>query len=398
VPVTDVSTLRSVRQPVTGRAEESEREPLLEPEEQPRRAPVPLTFARWLAGTVERWRMVVWTAVVALAISVAAMVFIAPKYRTKASFVTNGPAQVKLPGALGGGALSGVASQLGLPGAGDASESPGFYAELIRSRELRTRLLQSRFEDPRTAAEGDSATLLDIMDIRKTDRQRALEIGIKRLDKTVRPNVDNKTNLVVVTVDAKWPDLSAAIANRTVDYVNGFNLEQRQSRGRAKRIFTEGRLKTAQGDLDAAEERLRAFYEKNREWRSAPMLTFEEARLRRRIDASSDLYMTLRREFETARISEANDAPVITRVDSAVPPRKKQWPQPVLVLPTVAFVGCLLGVLVAAAATLLADWAARHPEEASVLRAAFGGMRRDLMPVGGRARRAKLSESSSYLS
>jgi uncharacterized protein involved in exopolysaccharide biosynthesis len=52
------------------------------------------------------------------------------------------------------------------------------------------------------------------------------------------------------------------------------------------------------------------------------------------------MYLTLRREYETARIQEVNDAPVITVVDPAVPPHKKSRPKrALLVLMALALAG-----------------------------------------------------------
>jgi len=104
----------------------------------------------------------------------------------------------------------------------DPSESANFYMELIQSRELLTRLLLSRFHDPRSASPGDSATLLDILRIRNSDPKRRLEIAIKRMSTDIDGNYDIKTNLVWIEVDAQWPELSAAMANRTIDLVTGF--------------------------------------------------------------------------------------------------------------------------------------------------------------------------------
>jgi hypothetical protein len=85
-----------------------------------------------------------------------------------------------------------------------------------------------------------------------------------------------------------------------VDLVNAFNLEQRLTRARSKREFVQGRLDDAQRELSAAEWRLRDFYEENRQWRTSPSLTFTEGQLSRQVDVANDMYLSLRREFESA--------------------------------------------------------------------------------------------------
>ena len=55
------------------------------------------------------------------------------------------------------------------------------------------------------------------------------------------------------------------------------------------------------GEPDA-EEQLRGFYERNRSWQQSPQLTFDEGRLRRQVEIRQEVYLTLRREYETARV------------------------------------------------------------------------------------------------
>src|SRR2546430_10409083 len=80
-------------------------------------------------------------------------------------------------------------------------------------------------------------------------------------------------------------------------------------------------------ELRRAEEAVKTFYERNRGWQQAPELVFEEARLRRQVNIGQEVYLTLKREYETARIEEVNDTPVITVIDTAVPPERRTSPQ-----------------------------------------------------------------------
>ena len=96
-------------------------------------------------------------------------------------------------------------------------------------------------------------------------------------------------DLVWIDVDAQWPELSSAIANRTIELVSIFNTEQRVTRVRSKRIFLEDRVAKARASLDVAEDRLRVFNEQNRSWRTAPGLVFDEQRLQRELDRTPDM-------------------------------------------------------------------------------------------------------------
>jgi uncharacterized protein involved in exopolysaccharide biosynthesis len=321
----------------------------------------PVSTRVWLVETLRRWRIITATVLVSLLLAIAAIIFLPSVYRSQASFVATSSSP-RLPGNLGStSGLAGMAAQFGIAPGTDPSESPAFYAQLIESRELLTRLLNTSFADPRTSLPTDSAKLLDLLKIRRRDTVRKREIARKELDDDIKVAFDTKTNLVTVTVDAEWPELASAVANRTLDYVNEFNLEQRMSRARAKRVVVEARQSEAERDLGVAEANLRAFYERNRQWQLSPALVYEEGALRRRADLAADLYTSLRREFENARIAEVNDAPLITVVDRAIPARKAQWPRIGLTLLSALVVGGLIGTLIAGTAYLVADWSTRNP-------------------------------------
>ena len=348
----------------------------------------PLTFSVWLAGIITRWRLVLKVMAGTLVVAALAAIFLPPVYEAHASFVTSGSSSSKMASALGssGSGLQGLASQLGVSAGADPSESPNFYVKLIESEELRRRLLKSRFHDPRSSSPRDSATLQDIFQIRNSDPVRRTEIALKKLSKAMTTEFDIKTNMVGLAVKARWSELAAAIANRTIELVDAFNHEQRVSRARSKRIFVQSRLDSANAQLRQAEEQQRFFYDQNRQWRTSPQLVFEEARLRRNVDVATDLFLTLQRQFEAARLDEFNDAAVITVVDPAHAPHKAQWPRYWILLASALAVGGILGMLVAGSATILADWRQRNPEGAGALSDSVAA----LPFVGERRRRPRL--------
>lgn len=346
-----------------------------------------LTVGTWVAGIVERWRLIYKVVLATVIAAAIAAVIIPPVYRTKASFVANATGPTKLGGALSSGALSGLASQFGMPSVGDPSESPAFYSDLIESEELRRRLVNSKFADPRTDNPRDSSTLVDIMNIRAKDPDRRVEIAMKLMGKSINVFFDIKTNLVRVEVDARWSDLSAAIAQRTIQLVDEFNKEQRSTRSMAKRGFLQTRLDSARLQLAQAEERQKYFYAQNRGCcRGSPELLFEEARLKRSLDIATGLFMTLQQQFEGARLDAINDAALITVVDRPFPVRKALWPRYWLLAASSLTVGTILGLLFAGCAVIMADWRARNPATANQLSASLSHIP---FPVGRRRRVAE---------
>ncbi|HUQ19156.1 MAG TPA: GNVR domain-containing protein [Gemmatimonadaceae bacterium] len=357
-----------------------------------------LTFTRWVAGILLRWRMVVAAAIGAVLLGLVATLIVPPVYRAEASFVANSSSGAKLQGGSGGGALGGLLQQFGGSMGGDPSESPNFYVELLTSRELLTRLLDSKFPNPRTANLRDSATLLDILKIKKPDRAAQLETAVKSLSKAIAPGIDAKTNLVWFSVDEQWPELSAQVANRLIDLVSSFNREKRMSSAKAKREFLQMRHDSARTALRDAEERQRLFLEQNRGLIMAPSLKFEEQRLTRDVDLANDLYINLDKQLEVARIDEINDAALITVIDSAVVPRKARWPRYGVMVFTALILGTLAGLTLAGSAAVMADWRERNPDSWNDFRSARATMRREFAAMLGFKRKNLVTPTPASVS
>ena len=84
---------------------------------------------------------------------------------------------------------------------------------------------------------------------------------------------------------------------------------------------------------------------RERDPESSLVEAFEEGRIRRQVEIRQEVYLTLRREYETARIEEVNDVPIITVVDAAVPPVEKSWPKRAALLSKASTAGRSMGKL-----------------------------------------------------
>src|SRR6185312_15717344 len=131
------------------------------------------------------------------------------------------------------------------------------------------------------------------------------------------------------------------------------------------------RAAQAKTDLVATQAHYRDFLSSNRLWRTSPTLSSDEETLRRNEDVASDLYLSLEKQVETAKIDEFNDAALITVVDSAVTPVKAYWPRFSLLIPGAILMGLFVGVTIAGVATVYADWSRREPMAARKLASAI---------------------------
>ena len=300
---------------------------------------------------LRRWRLVAGLPLLAAILTAIVVLLLPPRYTATVTFVPEQRTPTRGGGAGGaaGGGLVGLAGQLGIPLGMDPTQSPRFYAEVLTSRELLARVLLTKFPDPRRPAAGDSVPLLAILRVwggiwGAKSAADSLDRGVRKLRRRVSARVDIQTFLVYLSVTTRYPDLSAAVATRFIEYLNEFNATKRESQARARRQFVEQRIVDGERELHAAEDDLRRFHERNRAWQESPELSAEEGRVHMQVNILQEVYLTLRRDYEQARIEEVNDTPVITVVDPAVPPQRQSYWREVLVLLAFVF-GGLIGVL-----------------------------------------------------
>jgi uncharacterized protein involved in exopolysaccharide biosynthesis len=280
-----------------------------------------------IAPLARRWRLL-FGLPLGLAVVAALISLLLPSVYTAQTTLT--PAASSSLGGLSGSALAslaGLAGQLGVSAGGGGSLSPDFIADVLKSREVLTTTLGSEFTDP------DSKTqrpLLDILGIEGKSESARISEGVRRMEKLVKTRVDHSTGIVTLMVKALDPRLAAAIANRMRDILNSFNLERRQSQSREQARFTRERLAQAEAELRQAEAAQLRFLQRNREYTGSPLLEFEHSRLRRAVDLKQEVYTSLAKGYEEARIAEVRDTPVITTIDTAVPPDRRSSPRPVL--------------------------------------------------------------------
>lgn len=287
---------------------------------------------------LSHWRVLIFVPLALAAVAAIAAFNRAPSYTATAVFVPEAGTQSRVPGSI-----AGIAGQFGINLGGDGSRSAAFYAEIAKSRDILARVLLSTFPDGRaTAAAADSATLLELY-APEGDSLLQIERGIARLSRAMSLEVDIPTSLVRLSVTDGDPAVAAAVANRVVAVMDDFNTDSRQSQARRRREFIEKRATEAGAELRRAERALDEFQERNRAWQQSPQLTSAQARLRREVDLRQEVYLTLGRELETARIEEVNDAPVISVIQQAVPPQFKSAPRRAVII----VLGGTLGVLLA---------------------------------------------------
>lgn len=248
--------------------------------------------------------------------------------------------------------LAGLAEQFGLTvPMTENTESPDFYVDLLRTRHILSQAVRTRYVFHSDTGRM-SGTLVELFRVKGRTGALREEAAIQLLRDNLEIDV-RKTGVVSLDVTTRYAALSELVNRRLVELIQRFNLDTRQSQAGAERKFTEGRLDEVQRDLREAENRLQAFLQGNRDYRNSPVLLFQQERLNRQVSRQQELYNSLSKAYESAKIEEVRDTPVLTVVE---PPQLPIRPKPrgllkkgVLALA----VGTLIGVLLAFGLDLL---------------------------------------------
>jgi len=298
-------------------------------------------------------RTILGIAAVAAVLTLVISFLLPTRWTAEAGFIPESSTSIQLPTGI-----NALAGELGfsLPG-GDPTSSPDFYAAVTESRSLLEQTLLTRFRVPGAAA-SDSAALIDILDIQDDNPRKRMEEAVQWMTDHSSAKVDAKTGVITLQAELPDPDMSASVVSRMVGLLNEFNQRTRNLRARERRRFTEGQTADAQRDLTAAEDAMRAFLVRNRSFENSPQLVFENQRLDRQVQIRQDIYQTLRREYEVARIDEVNNTPVLTVVDAPIPPAKPSSPRRV----RMTLVALVLGLLAGAAYAFVREYVSRSQE------------------------------------
>ncbi len=233
-------------------------------------------------------------------------------------------------------ALSNVANLLGA--------SPGGYEKLYPTILTSEMVLRDVIYRPRRI-EGfsDSVDLVGFWRIKESTPLEEYERALKRLRRDLDISIDNKTNIVTVSLATTDAALSAQIVKEIVIGTDAFLRYQHRSYASEQGRWIDSRLSQVQADLRSAEDSLRTFRQINRAIAS-PALLLAESRLARQVDLNSALFLELSRQRELTKIDEIKNVPVLNVLDSARVAAIHDSPDRVLIA-VVSFILAFLGGL-----------------------------------------------------
>ena len=224
------------------------------------------------------------------------------------------------------GNLAGIAAQFGLANfAGTLTLS--FYDDVISSSTVLDSLLIRHYV---ALGSDTNASLLTDLGYTSGPLSKRLEKGRKKLSHYVSTNDDEAAGLVTLTITASSPEFAVELADSVLAIANRLTADALVQQASIQRAYLEARLREARQDLTDRENDLQRFYEENRTYQQSPALVAREARLHREADMSRDLYISVRQQYDQARLSEARNVPSLSFIGVPTLPYKPDWPKPLL--------------------------------------------------------------------
>jgi uncharacterized protein involved in exopolysaccharide biosynthesis len=300
----------------------------------------PMSLLGLVTAIAERWRMLLILGLSGAIIAALWSLFAVPRFRATLKFaleVQNINPSISQ--------LSALAGQFGVNGP-QGTRSLQFYADVLTSESLLRRIAEDSFP----GSDGTPQRLVDILRISGDSPRERLANAVSRLQRgAVNTSTNDRTGTVKVDVLLPDPQLASAVAEKLFDELQVFNGQSMRSSATERRRFAEREATRARTELDSAETVMRAFLDANRgDLGNSPRLTFQRARIQRRLDLLSDQFRRLEGEREQARIDAVRDTPVLTMVEAPVPPIYRDSPRRVRMTLTGGIIGGLVALAIIA--------------------------------------------------
>jgi uncharacterized protein involved in exopolysaccharide biosynthesis len=328
----------------------------------------------------QRWT-VFWVATVSVVVVVVSVLLAEPVFTSTAKFIPSSARGVT----SRMGAIAGPGNPIDL--GGDTSSADYFIA-LVESPSFLEKILVQPFT---IASLGRQETLLKFLDQPgATDRERMLR-SCEVLDRSITMVASKAAagssgpRIITLTVMAAEPQLSADIAKAVLAEIVEHNQTARNSKAVENRTFVQKQLLDADKALAQASDALATFMARNRKI-ATPEVQGERDRLERQRRMQEEVFITLTKQLELARIEEQENRVSIEVLQPPEAPLNRSSPRRTQSVLIAGFVGLMLGCLAAFVRDRLSRVDRDDPETRDFLdnlRSIRGDLRR-LIPFGSR--------------
>ena len=268
-------------------------------------------------------------------------------------------------GGILGSSIKGLAESYGLMGLGSA---PTYnIPDIVLSRRIKKNIILSKWQ---SNAFPDSSNLIKFWEIDKPNKfspfiildvfkslipsregfstsadKLHLENAIEKLQKLISVS-EEQSGLIVVSVQMEDPNLAASITNYIADYVKEFISIEQEKEAIKQKEFIYDQMLSAKSDLSDSELKLTNFFKKYPLALGNPDLQLQQGRLTREIEENQAVYITLRQQYEIAKIEAEEDKLFINILDTGDVAVRKSKPKRLLILLSSFMFGMMSSVLI----------------------------------------------------
>jgi len=234
---------------------------------------------------------------------------------------------------VSGNPLMAVAKNLGVQGGAQASglSSALMFPEILKSRRLSRHLIDYEFS---TKKYGDKLPLINILLGSKNDSTKwsdnQIKYAIYKAQKMITVSQEKKSPLLVLSVSTFEKQLSADISDAIIEILSKIVNKFKLSQVKEKKAYINNRMIQVKSDLVGSEENLKVFRERNRKIIKSPTLLLEQERLMREVQVQTQMYITLKTQYEMAQIEEVDRQNMLQILDPPEAPTMKDSPDVIL--------------------------------------------------------------------
>lgn len=280
-------------------------------------------------------KLFIWITSVCTIIGVIYALLATPYFRSTSTLYQAGVDQQK-------SRYAGLASALGM-GNILGNQTSFSIKDVVFSNKILEQVIYNRWKTDQFGEE--KVNLIEYWQIEGRSDSKNRFLAIKRLKTLLNFSISEETGLITISVLSKEPLLASDIVNFITDKVNQYILKEQNTATKQSRIFIEKRLSEVKKELNQAEDDLKKFVNKNRDFLKSPELQLEYNRLKREVEIKNQSYLTIIQQREVLMIEEAKDTPIINILDKGVKPEIKAKPKRSIIVIIFFILGSIISSL-----------------------------------------------------
>ena len=226
--------------------------------------------------------------------------------------------------------FSGVAAQLGISiplNIGSTVPWAEIYPEIVKSNNLLQSVLLDNYDTEKYGIKSLMNILVSEYGLEKYSNSEQKNRALQELRKLISISKDRISPVVTLKVETFEPLLVADLSRRLIQRSGQIQRQLKTNRVKKKRLFIEERLLEVSGELKKMEKELREFREFNRNISTSPSLQMKVQEMGREIDLQNSLYVTLKSQYEKAKIDEVERDDMVQIIDSPSVPSNLTSPR-----------------------------------------------------------------------